>query len=93
MARDGTAITEAYARTGVATGITFGIELEGLVPPYEEYAAMVAANYNAREWQTLSAGERAQAVAFYRLSKLVDLHQGDAVAIHSQRASTADDHG
>jgi hypothetical protein len=71
----------------VATGITFGIELEGLVPPYEEYAAMVSAHFNTSEWQTLAAEERAQAVAYWRLSRLIELHQGDAVAIHAQRAN------
>jgi hypothetical protein len=85
VARDGTDITEAYARTGVSTGITFGIELEGLVPPYEEYAAMVASHYNSHDWQDLPASERATAVAFYRLAHLVELHGQDAVAIHSQR--------
>lgn len=88
MARDGTDITEAYARTGVVTGITFGIEHEGLVPPYEEYAAMVASHYNRLEWQSLPAPERAQAVAYYRLSQLIALHQNDAVTIHSQRAAS-----
>ncbi len=87
MVRAGTDITEATARTGVETGITFGIELEGLVPPYEEYAAMVAAHYNSISWQTLTAEERARAVAFYRLARLVNLHESDAVAQHAQRAS------
>lgn len=87
MERDGTAIAEAYARTGVATGITFGLELDGLVPPYEEYAAMITAHYNRREWQELDPLERAEAVAYYRLSHLVALHESDAVANASRRLS------
>lgn len=52
---------------------------------------MVAARYNRREWQQLAAVERAEAVAFYRLSLLVELHQNDAVASHAQSLSASHD--
>lgn len=85
VARDGVSIREAYAEIAITTGISYRINLPDLVPPYEEYAAMIHANYNTLEWLTLASYEKAQAVAFYRLSKLISLHEQDAVAKATQR--------
>lgn len=48
---------------------------------------MVTANYNAVEWSALDPDERARAVAFYRLRRLEEIHNGDAVAAHQERAA------
>lgn len=74
----------------MATGITLGIDLPGLVPPYEEYAAMVNAHYNRQDWLSLGPDDRAQAVAFYRLSRLVSLHEADAAALAAHKAAAND---
>ena len=71
----------------MATGITLGLDLPDLVPPYEEYAAMVNAHYNTFTWEELEPAQRAQAVAFYRLSRLVALHESDAAAIAAHKAA------
>ena len=83
--RSGTDITEAHARTGIETGITLGVEFVGLIPPYEEYAAMVGAHYNEKEWGQLEPEKRARAVAYYRLNRLVALHESDAVALKAHQ--------
>lgn len=71
------------------TGITFGVEFAGLVAPYEERAAMRDAHYNAHEWAEITPGERAEAVAFYRISRYVSLHEQDAVSEAMRRKQNA----
>ena len=69
----------------VATGIGYRVDFPGLVPVYEEYAAMIHANYNSLDWHSLAMESRAQAVAFYRLARLIHLHEQDAVARDAER--------
>lgn len=56
-----------------------------LVPVFEEYAAMLSANYNEGEWHATDWETRARAVAFYRLSGIKRLHENDAQVKHSKR--------
>jgi hypothetical protein len=56
--------------------------MRGVVPFFEEYDAMVAANFNAVEWKGLRHGDRAEAVARYRLRKHITLHESDALDVH-----------
>lgn len=77
--RNGEAIQRLTPGNTIATGITLGIEIPGLVAGYEEYAAMVAANYNESQWQEIGWRERARAVAYYRLEHSIRVHQEDAV--------------
>ncbi len=53
--------------------------MKGVVPFFEEYDAMVAANYNSTEWKGLRPADRAEAVARYRLGKHISVHEADAV--------------
>lgn len=78
MERSGVPITEAAYRHGVSTGISYGARFPGLVPPFEEYEAMVSANYSEGTWQAASWRAKARAVAAYRLRQWVDLHRHDA---------------
>lgn len=63
------------------------MEWPGLVPTYDEYAAMVYANYSEVEWREIAPEARAKAVAHYRLSRIVSIHESDAVAKAAKRKS------
>ena len=63
----------------MTTGIGFDALAPGLVPPFEEREAAVFAHYNWSAWQRLTPQERAECVAHYRLHRLVEAHQQDAV--------------
>ena len=69
----------------IRTGVDYHRQFRGLVPFFEEYDAMISAGYNANEWENLDPIERADAVAYYRLQKLVSLHENDAVQKHMER--------
>lgn len=58
--------------------------MKGVVPFFEEYDAMVAANFNSTEWKGLQPNERAEAVARYRLKKHISLHEAEAVEVHTR---------
>ena len=58
--------------------------MRGVVPFFEEYDAMVAANFNAIEWKGLRHNDRAEAVARYRLRKHISLHESEALDTHIQ---------
>ena len=53
--------------------------MKGVVPFFEEYDAMVAANYNSTEWKGLRPADQAEAVARYRLGKHIARHVSDAI--------------
>jgi hypothetical protein len=76
--RSGVRITELPA-AGINTGITFAVQVPGLVSFYEEHDAMIEANHTEESWQRLSPMGRAEAVASYRLRRAVKLHQADAL--------------
>ena len=63
----------------MSTGITYRRLLPGVVPVFEELEACRFANYNYQEWLKLEPEERAIHAAFYRISKLIELHGQDAV--------------
>jgi len=73
-----------YTDVQVETGIAYRIQLQGCVSFYEEYAAMVEANYSTNEWEQLSSFEKADAVAHYRLKRFIALHEGDAIKLKSE---------
>ena len=62
----------------VNTEITYKRQLTLCVPFYEEYDAMVDANYNEKEWKKLHYMEKAIAVARYRINNWIGLHSADA---------------
>lgn len=80
VSRHGVSILEAVAGETVKTGIGYTTLIPGFVPPYEEYDAMVEANYTEAEWETLNWETRAKVLAHYRLARLIELHQNDAVS-------------
>lgn len=57
----------------------------GLVPAFEEREAAITSGYTWPEWTGLSVRERASAVAFHRLERLIGLHAHDAVQSKMER--------
>ena len=62
----------------VQTGISYAPELPGLVPELEERDAARWCGYDWPAWGALAYDERARAVAYYRLSLVIDMHREDA---------------
>ncbi len=85
VSRFGERIDQLPASSGVNTGITYDAQIKGVVPFFEEYDAMVAANYNAIEWKNLPPSDRAEAVAHLRLRKHINLHESDALKTDTNR--------
>ncbi len=71
----------------VETGIRLGTQLSSAIPPYEEREAARFSLYNWTAWQELSSGEKAMAVAHYRLHHMIDTHQQDALNDEMTRRS------
>ena len=59
--------------------------LAEIVPPAEERLAALHNLYNWTDWRALPMEERVMGIAWYRISRLIDLHQGDAVARDMER--------
>lgn len=78
MEKNGELIQRAALRRVITTGIEFRRLLPELVPLYEEREAAIFSHYNFTEWQALDYSEKAMAVAHYRLSRLVSIHEEDA---------------
>ena len=91
MSRNGEPIESIEIKDLVYTGIDMEPLLPGLVPLYEEREAAFYCNYSWREWQQLEPYERAENVAHFRLKRLIDLHNADAMNVASaQRQRRAD---
>lgn len=56
-----------------------------LVSPYEEREACRFSNYNWATWEDLPVEERATCVAHYRLNRLIQAHQQDAISREVER--------
>lgn len=85
VSKDGIPIGEVQLSGLLHTGIQYSRQVNGLVPPYEEYSAMVTAGYNELEWDSIDQAQRARAVAYRRLALLEQLHHEDARARDSKR--------
>lgn len=83
--RDGVPITDAAVRHAVSTGVTFGAQLPGLVPEYEEQEAMAVRGLTDAGWLALDATERARIIAYQRVRKYVDLHTQEAITEAQRR--------
>lgn len=81
MTRHGVRIHQLQANNSIYTGITFDVQLRGTVSFFEEYDAMLEANYSASEWDGLRPLHRAEAVARYRLKRHISLHEAEAMSV------------
>ena len=73
----------------VRTGISYGSLAEGLVPEFELREAAIFSGYTWKEWQALDYNERVYGVAYFRLRKVVEMHQEDAVQSTIERKAKA----
>lgn len=63
--------------------------MEGVVPLYEEWSAMVDHHYTLEQWQALPNDIKAACIAYARLKILIDLHQQDAIKQAMRRLERA----
>ncbi len=78
-------IEEYPLSSALDTGIRYETLIPGLVPLYEEREAAVFTHYNRTNWLELDSTERATSVAHYRLHRLIELHNNDAIADEMRR--------
>ena len=68
----------------VQTGIRHRMTIPGIVPEIDERDAARFSGYTWSEWDALPYDERAGAVAYHRVSRLIEMHVNEAV-IESSR--------
>ena len=85
VSRHGLRIHRLQADNSVQTGITFDVQLPGMVSFFEEYDAMLEANYSVSEWDGLRPFNRAEAVARYRLKRHISIHETEAMRVDMNR--------
>ena len=74
-------------RHTLQTGITWDSVATGLVPPLEEREAARFCGYRWADWMTMTRDDRIEAIAHYRVTRLIELHQQDAVQLDHERRS------
>lgn len=87
LTRNGIELEALRPSNAIDAGIRQSRDWPDMVPPFEEYSAMVTANYNEDAWRGATWETRARAVAFYRLSRMKALHEDDARIKHAKRKS------
>ena len=61
--------------------------MAGIISEVEDRDSSRFNGYSWREWQTLSYQDRVDGVAYYRLRRLIDMHEEDAVSSEVERRS------
>ncbi len=84
---NGEPIMEVPPRRTVQTGIQYRVLVAGLVPQVEERDSARHNGYTWKEWQVLHYRERVDGVAYYRLSRAIDMHKEEAVTKAQERKS------
>lgn len=92
VSRDGYDIKDVQLKHGIKTGIDYQpIVIEGcqLVNPLDEMKACKDNNINWLDWYrcNISLKEKATIIGLWRLNKLIDSHNEDAVQIESEKKS------
>lgn len=62
------------------TGVHYSALIPGLVPEIEERDAARFGGDTWAEWRKLPYDERVTGIAYYRLSRLIEMHKEEAVA-------------
>lgn len=70
---------------GIETGITFSRVIPELVSELEEREAAKALLWTWTEWSNLPRDERVDALAHYRLTRLIAAHENDALESERRR--------
>lgn len=71
-------IQEHHIKNKISTGITYGVQVPGLVADFEELEAMRFHSFNEIEWNNFDSKLKARYVAFYRITRYIELNQSDA---------------
>ena len=87
MTRAGVPIAQHPLSEALNTGIVYGVLVPGVASQYEEREAAVFSHYNWTHWRELDWRDRAEAMAHFRLHRMVELHQNDVVAREVKRRS------
>ena len=87
MTRHGEPILELLPSQTVQTGVRYSALVPGMVPEVEERDAARFNGDTWAEWRKLSYDERVTGVAYYRLSRIIEMHKEDAVATEVKRKS------
>lgn len=77
---NGQPIQKVQPTDAVQTGIQYRSLLPGIVPSAEERQAARFGLYTWTAWMALPMQERVMGIAWHRLHRLIELHQGDAVS-------------
>lgn len=85
--RNGLPIHEHPTRRAISTGISYKVQIPGLVPQYEEFSVIALARETITTWRNLSWRDRASWVAWHRLKQLESLHASDAQQEYQERAA------
>ena len=64
----------------VQTGVRYSAILPGLIPEIEERDAARFGGYTWQQWRELPLVERVDGVAYYRMTRIVEIHKEDAVS-------------
>jgi hypothetical protein len=81
----GNPITDYTFRSGISTGVQYGVKIPGFVPIFEEHEVRIDAGYTLPEWEALEPGARAFEVAHSRIRRIKKMVEEDAVEIAMKR--------
>lgn len=84
MEKDGEPLEVQPIRT-LDTGITYRRGFPGLVPELEEREAAKFNGFNWRQWLSLPLHDRADGVACFRISKMIEYHHQKAIERETRR--------
>lgn len=59
----------------------------GTIPEYEEREAARFGLYTWRQWGRLPKRDRIRGIAHYRVHRLIEMHEADALNAHAERQS------
>src|SRR3990167_11038540 len=90
--RMGEPIWNQQPKNVVHTGITYRPAMAGLVPEVEERDSARFNGYTWKEWSGLPYEDRVDGVAYYRLRKLIEMHEEEAVSREINRRSRSPNH-
>src|SRR3990167_7749890 len=88
----GEPIQSQQLRNTVQTGITYRRPSAGLVPEVEERGSARFNGYTRKEWSGLPYEDRVDGIAYYRLRKLIEMHEEETVSREINRRSRSPNH-
>ncbi len=87
VTRHGEPILDLLPSQTVNSGVSYNALIPGMVAEIEERDSSRFNGYTWAEWRKLSYDERVTGVAYYRLSRVIEMHKEDAVATELRHRS------